>query len=136
MNPGSRSYLVINIFIAGMVVVILAYSGIFSPEKNDYPVSCIHEKISGEPCPSCGLSHSFSYLVRGDVSSAAQWNIYGIRVFTFFVLQLLMRLIVSAVIFKTGRHPAWLLKADILVSVPMFIICFRQFIGYYISLLS
>ena len=67
-------YLVINTLFAGVILLIFAYSGIFSPEKDNYPVTCIHEKITGLPCVSCGLSHSFSLIVRGRIEEAYQWN--------------------------------------------------------------
>ena len=40
---------------AGVILLIFAYSGIFSPDKDNYPVTCIHEKLTGLPCVSCGL---------------------------------------------------------------------------------
>ena len=91
----NEPYLIINIFFAGVILLIIAYSGIFSPEKNNYPVACLHEKITGEPCFSCGLSHSFSLIVRGRIHEAYQWNIYGMRVFLFFISQLILRMAFS-----------------------------------------
>ena len=95
-TPGLKNekntYLVINIIFAGIIILVFIYSGFFCPEKNDYPLVCIHERITGEPCPSCGLSRSFSYIIRGDISTAASYNEYGLRVFLFFLFQLVMRL--------------------------------------------
>src|SRR5512133_3481201 len=81
-------YHIINIVLAGVIVLILVCSGIFSPEKDNYPVVCIHERLTGEPCFSCGLSHSFSLIVRGRITEAFEWNRYGLQVFMFFFLQL------------------------------------------------
>src|SRR5512138_317248 len=67
-------YLKINIVFAGVIMLVIAYSGIFSPDKNNYPVVCLHEKLTGIPCFSCGLSHSFSLIVRGRIAEAHQWN--------------------------------------------------------------
>ncbi|MEZ5011401.1 MAG: DUF2752 domain-containing protein [Bacteroidales bacterium] len=83
MNSTSRSYLTVNYILAGIVVVILLYSGIFSPARDSYPVDCVHQLLTGKPCPSCGLSHSFSLIVRGEFREASEWNIYGMRVFLF-----------------------------------------------------
>ena len=71
--------------------MIMGYSLFYSPEEDEYPVPCIHEKLTGEPCPSCGLSHAFSLIVRGRVDEALEWNSQSLRVFIFFALQLVMR---------------------------------------------
>src|SRR5664279_4674705 len=97
LRAGIRSepYLIINIIFAGVILLIIAYSGIFSPEKDNYPVVCIHEKLTGEPCVSCGLSHSFSLIVRGKIDEAYRWNRYGMQIFLFFAAQLLLRIAFS-----------------------------------------
>ena len=95
VRPGHEPYLLINIFFAGVILLIFAYSGFFSPEKDNFPVACIHEKLTGEPCISCGLSHSFSLIVRGRIAEAYQWNPYGMRIFLFFAAQLVLRIVFS-----------------------------------------
>ena len=103
----SEPYLVINLIFAGIILLVFIYSGLFSPEKENYPVVCIHEKLTGEPCASCGLSHSFSLIIRGKISEAYEWNIYGPRIFIFFAAQLLMRILFSIFYIKypeTGRQ--------------------------------
>jgi hypothetical protein len=97
-------YLIINIVFAGVIFLIIAYSGIFSPDKNNYPVVCLHEKLTGVPCFSCGLSHSFSLIIRGRLAEAFQWNVYGMRVFLFFFSQLLMRIIFSVIYLRNADN--------------------------------
>lgn len=70
----------------------MGYSAFYSPDTGRYPVGCIHEKLTGEPCPSCGLSHAFSLIVRGRVAEALEWNSTALRVFLFFAVQLAMRI--------------------------------------------
>lgn len=128
-------YLIINMALAGVVILIFLYSGIFSPEKDNYPVVCIHEKITGEPCASCGLSHSFSLILRGRITEAYEWNTNGMRIFIFFAAQLAMRALFSFFYLKypgTGRQ---LIIYDVIVSAALFIICFLPFmksIFYYL----
>jgi hypothetical protein len=130
-------YLKINIVFAGVVMLILAYSGIFSPDKNNYPVVCIHEKLTGLPCFSCGLSHSFSLILRGRVSEAYQWNIYGMRVFLFFISQLFMRMLFSVYYLKNNDYTRQLINYDIAGSVIIFIITFYPFFRQlFISLIN
>ena len=134
---GARgSYQLINIIIAGIIVCIFIYSGIFSPISNNYPVSCVHEQLTGLNCPSCGMSHSFSYILRGDFNSAASWNEYGPRVFLFFLFQLTLR-ISNLIILK--KRPALLRSVaiyDIGLSVLSVGLGFWQFIIYYIGMFS
>lgn len=121
-------YLKINIILAGVVLLVLAYSGIFSPDRDNYPVTCIHEKITGLPCFSCGLSHSFSLIVRGRIEEAYKWNVYGMRVFLFFVSQLLMRIVFSVRYLRNTENRKWLIYYDIAGSILIFAISFYPFI--------
>jgi hypothetical protein len=121
-------YLVFNIFFAGVILLIIVYSGIFSPDKNNYPVVCIHEKITGEPCFSCGLSHSFSLIVRGRILEAYQWNIYGMRVFLFFISQLILRIAFSLYYLKYTTFRKELIIVDSVGSGVLFLITFWPFL--------
>jgi hypothetical protein len=123
----NKPYLIINIILAGVIMLVLAYSGIFSPDKNNYPVACINEKLTGTQCFSCGLSHSFSLILRGRVEEAYQWNIYGMKVLLFFVSQLLMRIIFSVYYQKNESLRNWLIYYDIAMSVLIFTIAFYPF---------
>lgn len=130
VNLKSETYLIVNLVIAGVISLIMIYSGIFSPEKDNYPVTCIHEKITGMECVSCGLSHSFSLMVRGRFNEAVEWNRYGPVVFMFFTAQLIMRIAFSFLYirFKRARH--LILSIDIPASAIMLVIAFLPFIKY------
>jgi hypothetical protein len=123
----NRPYLIINVAFAGVILLVLAYSGIFSPDKNNYPVICIHEKLTGLPCFSCGLSHSFSLIIRGRFTEAYQWNIYGMRVFLFFVSQLSMRIFFSLNYIRNKDYAQQIINYDIIGSVIIFLIAFYPF---------
>lgn len=126
----NESYHIINIVFAGVIVMVLAYSGFFSPEKNNYPVVCIHEKLTGEPCLSCGLSHSFSLILRGRLNEAYEWNQYGMRVFLFFISQLIFRLDFLRLSIKCPGNRKQLILYDSIASGVIFLISFWPFIGY------
>lgn len=131
-----QTYLAINAIFAGIIILVFIYSGFFRPEKNNFPVECIHEKITGEPCPSCGLSRSFSYIIRGDLSTAASYNEYGLRVFLFFLFHLVMR--ISNIVYIL-REPVYLRELTIIdpvIAIITFILAFRQFFVYYFQILS
>jgi hypothetical protein len=124
----NEPYLIVNIILAGVILLIMIYSGIFSPEKNNYPVVCIHEKLTGEPCVSCGLSHSFSLILRGRINDAYKWNIYGMRVFLFFISQLFMRIVYSRIYIKLPGLRKQLILFDIIGSIIIFLLVFMPFI--------
>jgi hypothetical protein len=125
----NEPYLIINIFLAGVIMLVVAYSVLFSPEKNNYPVSCIHEKLTGEPCVSCGLSHSFSLILRGRFDEASQWNANGLRVFLFFALQFILRLAFSAYYLKNPGTRKQLIIVDCIGSGVIFLLSFWPFIS-------
>ena len=129
----NEPYLFINIFFAGVILLIIAYSGIFSPDKDNYPVVCIHQKLTGQPCFSCGLSHSFSLIVRGRISEAYQWNIYGMRVFLFFASQLILRIVFSIFYLKYPDTRKQLILVDCIGSGIIFLFAFWPFIANIIS---
>lgn len=129
----SEPYLIINLVIAGVISLIMIYSGFFSPGKDNYPVPCIHEKITGRECVSCGLSHSFSLILRGRFNEAIEWNRYGPAVFTFFAVQLILRISFSFLYMRLKRAQRLILSIDIPVSAVMLIITFLPFINYIFS---
>ena len=126
----NEPYLIINIFLAGVILLIIAYSGIFSPDKGNHPVACIHEKITGEPCISCGLSHSFSLIARGRIEEASQWNKYGMRVFLFFFSQLILRIVFSFFYIKNTTNRQQLIIFDSIGSGLIFLIAFWPYMCY------
>lgn len=125
----NEPYLIINIVFAGVILLILAYSGIFSPVKDDYPVTCIHEKLTGIQCVSCGLSHSISYIVRGRINDAYNWNPYGMRIFLFFAAQLIIRIVFSVFYLRYRDTRRQLIIVDCIGSAIIFLFAFWPFIA-------
>ena len=104
LSSSRRAYFAVNAIFAGVILLIMGYSAFYSPDTGQYPVPCIHEKLTGEPCPSCGLSHAFSLIVRGRISEAMEWNSTSLRVFLFFAVQLVMRAGLGAWTLLAGRR--------------------------------
>jgi hypothetical protein len=125
---GNEPYLIINLIFAGIIVLIIIYSYIFSPGKDNYPVICLHEKLTGQPCFSCGLSHSFSLIVRGRIDESFKWNVYGMRVFLFFVSQLILRVAFSIFYIKNTNTRKQLIIVDCIGSGLIFLLAFWPFI--------
>jgi len=116
--------------LAGVLLFVFLYSGFFSPEKNNYPVVCVHERLTGEPCASCGLSHSFSLILQGRISEAYRWNSNGMRVFIFFAAQLVMRIVFSVYYLKHPETARQLIVYDAIASLTLFLIAFIPFIKW------
>jgi len=129
----NEPYLIINFVLAGVIMLIMIYSGIFSPDKDDYPVVCIHEKLTGEPCVSCGLSHSFSLIIRGRIDEAYEWNKYGMRIFLFFAGQLFIRFVFSVIYANHPDSRNQLIIYDIIGSSALFLIVFMPFLIWIIK---
>ena len=123
-----RAYFAVNIILAGVILLIMGYSAFYSPDENEYPVVCIHEKLTGEQCPSCGLSHAFSLIIRGRIDEALLLNSASLRVFLFFALQLFMRLGLGVRNLLTGRWLKSIAGTDALVSSLMALYAFYPFL--------
>jgi hypothetical protein len=127
-NRAARPYLILNLILAGVILLIMGYSLFYSPEEDEYPVPCIHEKLTGEPCPSCGLSHAFSLIVRGRVDEALEWNSQSLRVFIFFALQLVMRSGLAVTAMWVKRNLRVVAVTDAVISGVMTLAAFWPFI--------
>jgi hypothetical protein len=127
-TAAQRAYLAVNIIFAGVILLIMGYSGFYSPDEEKYPVPCLHETLTGIPCPSCGLSHAFSLIVRGRLDEALRWNTASTGVFLFFALQLAMRIAIGSRVFFTDRHLHKISAADAAVSSLMALVAFFPFL--------
>ena len=122
-------YRIINIVFTGIIVSILLYSALISPNRNNYPVISFHDWFTGESSISSGLSHGFSSIVRGELKRANEFNPYSIRLFSFFILQLIMRLSIFFYLFRfKDKNKVYIAVADAIASSVMFIIFFYPFI--------
>jgi len=98
----------------------MLYSGIFSPEKANHPIPCFITIITGHSCPGCGLSRSFSAMIRGQFTEAAEYNSNGPKIFLFFSVQFFLRLLINLGISKSSRLPSWIWITDALISILFF----------------
>jgi hypothetical protein len=108
--------------------LIFIYSGLFSAEKDNHPVPSFYREFSGDPAVSNGLSRSFSEIIRGRFKSAREYNPYGISVFIFFLVQFFQRFSASFIIYKKYVAPGRLVIFDAILSICLFLFCFRGFI--------
>ena len=118
-----KNYKIINILFAGIFGIIFLYSGIFSAQKNNHPIpsACIVK-----PCSSTGLSRGFSEIIRFNFESAKKYNKNAIPIFTFFLVQLILRLFLVKILTNTNARA--LLFIDVFISVSFYIYSFSGII--------
>jgi hypothetical protein len=122
-------YNIINLCFAGIILLIFLYSGIFSAEKNNHPIKSACAHIENHPCKSEGLSRSFSEIVRFKFESARSYNKHGIRVFSFFFVQLFLRGATSLLLYYQLIKRNKLVILDSVVSAILYTYCFWGLIG-------
>lgn len=125
------SYITINIIFAGIILLIIVYSGIFSAEKDNHIIKSACVEITGKPCKSIGLSRSFSEIVRLRFESAKQYNQYGLKVFSFFFFQFFMRLGFTKLLINTTLKRKPVLYTDIIASILLFLVTFADFLKFW-----
>lgn len=121
MPPSAlSSYSKINIILLIVLTGVLAYSAIFPPVPDTHPIPCIHEQLTGQPCPTCGLSRSFSSMIRLDFLRAEQWNPFGPRLFLFFFVQWIFRIAFLFLALRLRPYENPVIMTDIVLSAGIF----------------
>ena len=122
---GRKTYLITNLILAGLIILIFIYSGLFTASEAKHPVPSFYEEVTGKQSPSAGMSRAFSELVRGRIDSARKYNEDSPLIFAFFLLQLTQRMTVSLLLIKANIRHSRLLIADIAISTILFLYCFK-----------
>jgi len=128
------NYKTVNLLLAGIILCIFIYSGLFTPEGSKHPIPSIYSQITGNTSPSTGLSRSFSAIVRGNIQLAKSFNPFGLQIFLFFSIQLVFR--IASILLMKNYFP--LIKpyilADITLSFLGFLLAFRPLISFTLEL--
>lgn len=79
-------------------VAVLVAAMVLSPDAEavklfgfDVPVLCSFRRLTGWPCPGCGLTRSFTFLAHGRFVEGFQMNWFGPPMFLLLVAQLPFR---------------------------------------------
>ncbi|MBI9068057.1 MAG: DUF2752 domain-containing protein [Salinivirgaceae bacterium] len=120
----NNPYVIINLIFAGIIILIIIYSGIFSATGILHPIKSIQK----QEVVSTGLSRAFSEIVRFNFSKAIEYNPFSISIFLFFFIQLFLRLSFSYLLLSTPISKKLLIYSDVLVSVLLFLWAFSKFI--------
>ncbi len=118
-----RSYQTVNLLFAGAILLVFAYSLAYPP-TGEHPVPSFYTLLSGQPSPTAGLSRSFSAILRGDLSLARDLSPYGIPLFLFLLVQLIMRITAFVLLRRHVLPLRRILPADVILSVLLFLLCY------------
>lgn len=82
----------LNILLSTFIVLIVFYL-VDINSLNAIPHFCIFHKLTGIPCPACGITRSISSILSGNVLDSLKLNPSGLFVLITFVSQIPLRLI-------------------------------------------
>lgn len=128
------SYYILNVSFMAIIVAIFLYAALYP--KNKHPIPALLTKTTGIIPPSKGLSVSFAEIIRGNISTAKKVNPYSVRVFGFFILQLVLRVLISIAVWKGWLTAGKIAVADICIAVTMFAYCFAPMIEFTLKLFA
>lgn len=111
--------------------MIFIYSAIFSAKKDNHPIPSFYEEFTGKESPTSGLSRSFSEIARLHFKEAKKWNVNGLPIFLFFLIQLVMRITMSIVLVKKTVNLKTLVWIDSVASVLLFLLCFKNLLAFW-----
>ncbi|MBN2612788.1 MAG: hypothetical protein JXB00_14630 [Bacteroidales bacterium] len=119
--------LIINIIFIILIIAFFLYFIIYTPDSG-YPVKSGYTSVTGKKSISTGLSRSLSSVARLELNEAKKYNPYGLQVFSFFFIQLILRIVAVIFILKPVSKPVLLTVFDAAITLVLFIICFSPFI--------
>ncbi|NGN95020.1 DUF2752 domain-containing protein [Nocardioides sp. KC13] len=105
--------------VGGIVIAALLPAG----GIEDGPVICPFRALTGLPCPGCGLTRSWVYLMHGDVGSSLASNWFG----PVLIAAIVVLAVVAGRSRLSGRRPADL---DKLVKNPVVLGLFALFVAH------
>ena len=77
--------------LAGVVVAATAVAALANPDTiEDGPVICPFRLMTGLPCPGCGLTRAWVYLVHGRLEESLSANPFGMISFALGVALVVM----------------------------------------------
>lgn len=85
---GDRAVLALAAAVIVLAVALQPSDAAVSLFGWDVPALCTFRRLTGHPCPGCGLTRSFAFLAHGQVLDAFRMNPLGPFAFAATVAQL------------------------------------------------
>lgn len=118
------SYKKINMIFILMIIFIFLYCLIVPFLNFGFNSTC--EEVPLVYCKSRGLTRAFSQILRFNFSSAISYNPYSIKIFLFFLIQLIARLFINRVMGMINLNRVQ--SFDIFFSLLFFIFSFYNLV--------
>jgi hypothetical protein len=80
---GGRSTEIVSLLLVTAVVIV---ARCYSPLDDPTFVLCLFRKVTGLPCPGCGMTRSFCALAKGNVHQSFLFHPLGPLVFLAFIV--------------------------------------------------
>lgn len=94
------------------VVIVARY---YSPSDEATFVLCLFRKLTGLPCPGCGMTRSFCALAKGHWQQALQFHPLGPLAFFVFVA-VWIRATIRIMSSLTESNPGWIHRLSLVVN--------------------
>jgi Protein of unknown function (DUF2752) len=72
--------------VLGLVSAPLLGSGFYRAGCHLPFLQCPLRSLTGIPCPTCGMTRSFTAIAQGDLGQAVQYHLFGPAVFILFLM--------------------------------------------------
>lgn len=118
------SYKKINMIFIVLIMFIFFYCLLLPYLNFGFRSSC--EGMPLSYCRSRGLTRAFSQILRFNLDEAIQFNPYSLKIFSFFLMQLILRFLINKSITISNLKP--ILIADIVFSIGFFLFSFYNLI--------
>jgi hypothetical protein len=112
---------------AGLLGMMLVFFAFYQPEEDPFPIQSQYHLLNDGKTNSTGLTRAFSRIMSLQFEAAKQYNPYSLQVFSFFLVQFLLRITLFVVVlYNRVRNKMILLDAG--MSVTLFLFCFKDLI--------
>lgn len=118
------SYKKINMIFIAIIVLIFFYCFLLPYLNLGIPSSCAGMPLSY--CKSRGLTRAFSQILRLNFKEAIIYNSYSIKIFSFFLLQLIVRFFINKIISLSNFKIV--LISDVLFCIIFFVFSFYNLV--------
>jgi hypothetical protein len=112
----------------GIILAVFVVSFIHVPDPKERPSLCVHARLLGKKCPTCGLMDGFSSIVRGRFGPARGYQSNSEVTFVFMVVQLFIRILVILLLYRTRISAKIIYNIDLTLFMVLFIVLFRTII--------
>ncbi len=125
-----QNYLVLNIVF--LLILTSGFAGlVFFPQL--FNIECLFRHYHQVSCPACGIFRAGRELLQFHFDTANQLNPYAFEIYLFFALQVFLRLF-SVVLLQIPlfrKNYLFVIKADIVISVILFVVLWYELIHAY-----